>query len=121
VRDLHLLDIYRRTDPKVVELYGSTGDEASGVFSVPSPTDGRMLMIIASSGEGWDHVSVSHKDRCPTWPEMEHIKRLFFKDDETAMQLHVPVADHINVHQYVLHIWRPLEVEIPRPPAEFVA
>jgi len=68
----------------------------------------------------WDHVSVSRANRCPNWPEMEHVKRLFFQDTETAMQLHVPAADHINNHPYCLHLWRPHGVEIPRPPAIFV-
>lgn len=65
------------------------------------------LRVLAANGAGWDHVSVSRPDRCPTWDEMERIKRLFFKPDETAMQLHVPVSEHINHHPNCLHIWRP--------------
>jgi hypothetical protein len=38
---------------------------------------------------------------------MEFVKRIFFADDETAMQLHVPLAEHISHHPYCLHIWRP--------------
>jgi len=124
MRDLSSLEKYRNVSAHIVELYGSVGDETSGVFSIPSPTDGRLLLVIASSGVDapfWDHVSVSGEKRCPNWPEMEHVKRLFFKDDETAMQLHVPVTDHISVHPYCLHIWRPVRVEIPRPPAILVA
>lgn len=78
------------------------------------------LRVIASSGEGWDHVSVSLPGRCPNWPEMEYVKRLFFKDSEAAMQLHVPPDDHINCHPNCLHLWRPLKGEIPRPPAILV-
>jgi hypothetical protein len=48
------------------------------------------------------------------------MKRLFFREDETAMQLHVPATDHINCHPHCLHLWRPTEVEIPRPPAIMV-
>ena len=51
---------------------------------------------------------------------MEQVKRLFFRDDETAMQLHVQPADHINCHPHCLHLWRPHGVEIPRPPAFMV-
>lgn len=87
----------------------------------PPERNGRVLRVIASAGEGWDHVSVSLPDRTPTWAEMEHVKRLFFKDDETAMQLHVPPAEHINCHPHCLHLWRPHDVAIPRPPAIFVA
>jgi hypothetical protein len=51
---------------------------------------------------------------------MEQIKRLFFHAHETAMQLHVPACDHVNHHPYCLHLWRPQDAEIPRPPAAFV-
>jgi hypothetical protein len=78
------------------------------------------LRVFADSSDEWDHVSVSLVNRCPTWEEMEYVKRLFFKDTETAMQLHVPPADHINVHPYVLHLWRPKKVEIPMPPKEAI-
>lgn len=78
------------------------------------------LLVIASWVEGWDHVSVSRRDRCPTWEEMERVKRAFFRDDETAMQLHVPPRDHINIHPYCLHLWRPHGAPIPMPPKEMV-
>lgn len=70
--------------------------------------------------EAWDHLSASTATRCPTWEELEFLKRLFFKPDECAMQLHVPPRDHINNHPYCLHIWRPLNFEIPRPPSIMV-
>ena len=120
MRDLHLLDFYRDTSPDVVEYFGSIGDHEMGVFCVPSTTDKAVLRVIASVGEGWDHVSVSRTNRCPNWPEMEQVKKMFFKDDETAMQLHVPIADHINCYPYCLHLWRPLVGEIPRPPSYMV-
>ena len=78
------------------------------------------MFVVASFGAGWDHVSVSRKNRVPNWAEMEHVKRLFFEDDETAVQFHVPPSDHVNMHPYVLHLWRPQDVEIPRPPAVLV-
>ncbi len=120
MRNLSLLDMYRVTDARVIEMYGNVGDDTCGVFETPSPIDKYPLHIVASAGLGWDHVSVSRHNRCPNWPEMEHVKRLFFKDDETAMQLHVPPNDHISFHPYCLHLWRPTEQEIPRPPGWMV-
>lgn len=105
-----------------IAFYGSAGDGTCGVFTVPSPIDSAPMRVIASAGEGWDHVSVSRRNRCPNWPEMEAVKRLFFEDDETAMQLHVPPSDHLSHHPYCLHIWRPNDGrEIPRPPSIMVA
>ena len=112
MRDLRVLDAYRR-----VGHPGGFGDETCGMFELPSPIDKASLQIIASSGDGWDHVSVSRAKRCPNWIEMEHVRFCFFKDDETVMQLHVPRSDHINVHPHCLHLWRPQNTEIPRPPA----
>lgn len=79
-----------------------------------------ILRVIATSDGGWDHVSVSVKSRCPTWDEMEWVKRCFFFAEEACMQLHVPESDHINIHPYCLHIWRPHNLTIPRPPSYMV-
>lgn len=65
------------------------------------------LRLQVSDGLGWDHVSVSCENRCPTWDEMCEIKELVFRDDEAAMQLHPAKAQHINHHPYCLHLWRP--------------
>lgn len=124
MRDLssEVIDKLRDRSRRIFEMYGNYGDETCGCFDVASPIDGSLMHVIASTGEGWDHVSVSRTNRCPNWPEMEHIKRMFFNDDEVAMQLHVAVSDHISVHPYCLHIWRPNEgAAIPLPPGTMVA
>ncbi len=119
MRDLHELDAFRVRGKAAIDIYGSEGDACCGAFVVPSPLDRAPLVVIASNDAGWDHVSVSRKNRCPNWAEMEHIARLFFRDDEAAMQLHVPASEHINIHPNVLHWWRPW-APMPRPPAIFV-
>lgn len=116
MRNLKLLDCYRITEPWVEEYYGSYGDHETGCFSIKSGADGGQMFVIASSGFGWDHVSVSRTDRCPYWSEMSYIKSLFFKEDEVVMQLFVAVKDHINHHPYCLHMWSPLDQDIPTPP-----
>lgn len=120
MRNLTILNKYRDVET-ALKLYGFAGDHETGIFHVPSATDDEaVLKIIASVGDGWDHVSISLPNRCPTWAEMEQIKRAFFKDEETAMQLHVPPSDHISVHPFCLHLWRPLTGKIPMPPAWMV-
>ncbi|MDP9039797.1 MAG: hypothetical protein M3O02_11090 [Acidobacteriota bacterium] len=44
------------------------------------------------------------------------VKALFWDDEETVMQLHPPKSEWINNHEYCLHLWRPLNQPIPRPP-----
>lgn len=122
MRSLYELNRYRVTGARVMKFFGSIGDDKSGAFEVPQQGPGCAdLLIIASNDKGWDHVSVSLPDRCPTWDEMELIKRLFFRPDECAMQLHVPVSDHLSHHPFCLHIWRPHGQAIPMPPSIFVA
>lgn len=101
-------------------LYGSTGNRGNGIFRIPSPTDRVELLTLAADGAGWDHVSVSRRNRVPNWAEMEHIARLFFADAEAAMQLHLPAGEHVNMHPFTLHWWRPQGLAIPRPPAIMV-
>lgn len=112
--DLTLLAIY------AVPVPGFTNWSLEGIFSIRSKVDRAPLRIIATASDGWDHVSVSRVDRCPDWSELEQVKRLFFRPDETAMQLHVPPAEHINNAEYCLHLWRPHFAAIPRPPGEMV-
>lgn len=119
-----LAEPYRQSFGGYLSNYG----DDYGVFQIPHAKTGVSLRVIASSGaaakaEGmdpWDHVSVSLPNRCPNWIEMEFIKRLFFDESEVAFQLHVPVSEHISFHPHCLHIWRPLHVQIPVPPAIMV-
>jgi hypothetical protein len=129
MRDLYSLNNYRCTDHWVKVMFGSTGDSQNGVFEVPytnqsfyAPDGARhYLRVIASISDNWEQVSVSLEHRTPTWEEMDFIKRTFFKEDETVMQLHVPPSEHINVHPHCLHLWRPRDGGIPRPPSNMVA
>jgi len=100
--------------------FASLPGEDFGAFLIPGPC-GRDLRVIASSGdkdEGilWEHVSVSLPNRCPNWQEMCFIKDLFWDEEEAVMQLHPPRSRWINNHSYCLHLWRPLEQDIPLPP-----
>lgn len=115
-------NLYTVQNATRVELFGNLGDDEVGAFNMRSCRTGEQMNVIAASGMGWDHVSVTCRARCPTWEEMEQVKHEFFEPGETAMQLHVPPVDHINQHPYCLHLWRPHgDVgQIPRPPAELV-
>ncbi len=93
-----------------------------GAFMVRHP-NGTELKILSSDGDdeiAWEHVSVSTEERCPTWEEMDWVKDQFWHNGECVMQLHVPKSDHVNCHQFTLHLWRPIGKKIPRPPANAV-
>ena len=81
----------------------------------------QILQAIACADEGWEHVSVSREDRCPTWEEMCQVKALFWDPEDTVIEYHPPASEYVNNHPYCLHLWRPTKVEIPRPPSNMVA
>ena len=86
-------------------------------FRMNGAADVLRVMVSAGSDEiPWEHVSVSLKERCPTWPEMSWIKGLFWRETETVVQYHPPKADYVTFHPFCLHMWRPIGVDIPRPP-----
>ncbi len=97
----------------------------NGMFFIPRLKV--VLRVVISDGDGmedgeqkWEHVSVSLRDRCPTWDEMCFVKDMFFEADEAVMQLHPPKADYVNNHQYCLHLWKPGNATIPLPPSILV-
>jgi hypothetical protein len=105
-----LVDKYRIEHPT-----GGWGDSTCGAFKLPLYGSKLTFNVIASSGGGWEHVSVSTEERCPKWNEMQKIKELFFNDEEVVMQLHPPQSSYVNVHPNCLHLWRPQHLEIPLP------
>jgi len=100
------------------EKYESVYGDNFGAFIIHR-IFGNLRMLVSAGEKGkyaWEHVSVSLADRCPTWAEMDRAKKLFWLPEETVMQLHVPEREHINVHPYTLHLWRPIGFDIPLPP-----
>jgi len=97
------------------ESYGN-----NGAFFVPQRPGLPPYKIIASDGEGWEHVSVSLPDRVPTWEEMCALKSLFWDDEDCVVQFHPPRADYVNNHSRCLHVWRPVGIDMPRPPSWLV-
>lgn len=97
------------------DCYGNNGG-----FFVPARPGAPPLKVIASDGDGWEHVSVSLPNRCPTWGEMCRIKSLFWDEEDSVMQLHPPRSTWVNNHQYCLHLWRPERGTIPLPPSHMV-
>ena len=100
---------------------GSTSSYGNnGAFKIPF--ENYEFRVIASDGDGWEHVSVSAQHSCPTWDEMNAVKRLFWGSEDCVIQFHPPESEYVNNHPNVLHMWRPITpgVEIPRPPKYMV-
>lgn len=98
----------------------------NGTFLVLGP-HGADLRIIASDAKkepetslGWEHVSVSLRNRCPNWPEMCFVKGLFWQPEETVLQFHPPESTWISNHPFCLHLWRNTRAEVQLPPSIMV-
>ena len=83
-------------------------------------SDGSDWQQSGLSGIPWEHVSVSTAIRIPTWDEMCFIKRQFWDRDDVVIQFHPPESEYVNCHPFTLHLWRPVGIELPRPPRETV-
>ena len=123
----------RKSPTKKIERFrvregvlGSDIGDRYGAFVIPGPGGGQMSVIVSDGGDwdlegpSWEHVSVSTRSRTPTWEQMDYVRNIFWGPDETVIQFHVPHSDHVNVHDNCLHLWKPIGVEIPRPPISAV-
>jgi hypothetical protein len=86
----------------------------AGAFAIKLK-HGQAVFVIASDGMGWEHVSVSRRDRCPTWDEMCQVKAMFWDADDCVVQFHPARSEYVNNHPYCLHMWRPVRAEMPIP------
>lgn len=114
-------------------MYRSRPGDQFGMFVIPDRCD-RILCIVSDGQEApsiglerWEHVSVSVRNRkmdvvrrCPTWEQMCLVKSIFWEDEQPVMQLHPRASEYVNSHAFCLHLWRPVDREIPTPPSIFV-
>lgn len=116
----HVPEQYRlkmRGMPSAPHILGN-----NGAFLIPTKIAPHKLNVIASDGDGWEHVSVSTPIRCPRWNEMCLIKSLFWDDSDLVVQFHPIESDYVNFHRYCLHLWRALDSNdfCMRPPPHLV-
>lgn len=97
-------------------------DGNNGHFFVRSLKFKMPIFCQASDGGGWEHVSASIRNRCPTWDEMCKVKSLFWDDEDLVAQYHLPKSKYVNNHPYVLHLWRKAGSNnfVEMPPIEYV-
>lgn len=96
-------------------------DGWNGYFLVPlsgNPARPKLqAVVLISDGLGWKHLSISlvNKKRTPTWEELQKVKEMFFEPDEWVVQFHPPKLEHVNNHDYCLHLWHSLAWPMPVP------
>jgi len=125
---MHVPEKYRIKNHPTLST--STMDGNNGAFMIPS-SNNRELWIIASDGINWDaafhgirpkweHVSVhifdGRRTITPRWDEMCRVKDIFWDPEDLVIQFHPRASEYINMHPNTLHLWRPIDFELPTPP-----
>lgn len=99
-------------------------DGNNGAFKIHPLKNRRDIYVIASDGLGWEHVSVSIRQgkdiKIPTWDEMNYVKDMFWGEEDTVIQFHPRKSEYVNVHEKVLHMWRPIDRKFPTPDMKLV-
>jgi len=98
--------------------FASTDEDGFNVaFGFHMPGEARLICVIASDGEGWQHVSVSFgpNPSTPSWKVMRFIKNIFWGDDQWVIQFHPVKSEYVNNHPGCLHLWKPVGKEFPVP------
>lgn len=111
---MHAPDGFRVKTGPLAALTAQNAGTNDGCFLIPFR--GVELQVISSDGLGWEHVSVSLRNRNPNWDEMCFIKAMFWDEEDCVVQYHPPKSEYVNVHPHCLHLWRPTDDRIPRPP-----
>lgn len=74
--------------------------------------DGGLRVITSEEthedGKAWLHVSMSRRSRMPTYDDLATVKRVFVGDDLPAYQIFPVRKEHVNLHEYCLHLWAPI-------------
>lgn len=110
------LESFRRDHP---QCGSSPFGEMFGWFVIPV-LDGELRILSGGFGDAWEHVSVSHPFRCPTWGEMCRVKDLFWSGGETVLQFHPMQSEYVNTCENCLHLWKQAKVNHPLPPRELI-
>lgn len=111
---------YRIKNPLNEKYASSEADGNNGQFRIKTHRMKRTVHVQASDGGGWEHVSVSLHDRCPTWTEMCIVKDLFWGEEDCVVQFHPPKTNYVNKHKFCLHLWRKIGSEFELPPTLMV-
>jgi hypothetical protein len=120
---MHVPNEYRLVHHPILGSTEKAGN--NGAFDIPYSKNYRdyTLIVVASDGGGWEHVSVSimgKPNQTPTWEMMCFVKDLFWDDEDVVMQFHPPKSQYVDNHPGCLHMWRPIGKEVLIPPSIFV-
>lgn len=84
------------------------GDSAWGMSHVAGDGSVMVSVINGTDGHLWVHASMTRRDRVPSYHDLKLLHQAVFGDGY-AYQIFVPSAEHVNVHEFALHLWGRLD------------
>ena len=57
----------------------------------------------------WIHTSFSRRSRIPDYKDIQFVKKSFIGEDNKAIMIFPEKANHVNIHNYCLHLFTCLE------------
>ena len=68
--------------------------------------DDRSVIVSCAEHDGaeWVHASMARPDELPTYNELKWLHAAVFGAGY-AYQVFPPPSDHVNIHEYALHLW----------------
>jgi hypothetical protein len=82
-----------------VNMDGFAWAHRNGIYVIASGA-------VEQDGRRWLHVSLSRQDRLPSWADIREVKNVFVGSEALAVQVLPPESRYINIHAFVLHLWR---------------
>lgn len=70
-----------------------------------------VIVTVAPHGDpitDWIHASIAHSDEMPTYEDLKMLHQAVFRDG-WAYQVFTPPAEHVNIHNFALHLFGRLD------------
>lgn len=101
--NLDALAVRRRLDRAVWSAPRAFGPDGWGFTNLGG--DGHIIVTCADyAGVDWVHASMSRKGRVPDYADLKLLHAAVFAGG-WAYQVFAPPADHVNIHEHVLHLF----------------
>lgn len=101
VNVLHLRKQFGREDWLPPEPFGPDGWR----MSARDLTSSVIVTAAIHDSHTWIHASIAHADRMPSYDDLVTLHRAVWGKRGTAYQVFAPAAEHVNIHEYALHLW----------------
>lgn len=86
--------------------------DIGGVETAAFESHNGLTVLVSTEEHGpmrpYRHVSVARRGRIPSYDDVKWVKQAFIGDEHAAYQVFPRAAEHVNLHNFALHLWQPL-------------